>query len=432
MIKTIAELLSQIKEKESELLKDQNIDHTGIIGDMYEGLTAELMQKSIPNNIDIRVVKGQIENSDGKLTNQIDCMIVIGEGKKIPYTDNYSYNIHNVIAVIEVKKNLYTSEMKDSYENLHSVVDRMETENVPLDLNKRKLYSDAYKNILSENIPTEDEYIKLSKEKQYFNHLLRIEAALPVRIVLGYYGLKTEASLRNKFIQMVINNNILNGKVRFSPIYFPDIIIAENNSLLKLKGMPYASPITNDNLWTFFASTNTNPFLIILEFIFTRISYLFNIPSHELFGQDLETESLNPFIKGKIISTGNLEGWEYQYYDFAEKDLRSGFSDWCPETVTKEMYEVFVNLCNVSKIDLNSDEFLEFLKNNSLDKQKFLDDMKNTNLIQLKKDNIQLLYNNLLCVIFEDKYLVADDGSGKFSNWLFKQQNQKMKTRHDA
>ena len=100
MISIVAELLEAFRRKEAELLDKQDITHAPTIGRMYEGLTREVLERSIPTDLDLRVVSGFITNDSGELSKQIDCMLVIGEGEQIPYTDDYKYHISNVIAVI--------------------------------------------------------------------------------------------------------------------------------------------------------------------------------------------------------------------------------------------------------------------------------------------------------------------------------------------
>ena len=118
MIKTFKDLLQDLKEKGiQEIEQYLNIGHNPTIGDMYEGLTKELMEKSIFEGLELSVVSGKIINDDGVLSRQIDCMIVVGDGEKLPYTDSYIYNINNVIAVIEVKKKLFSKELQSAHEN---------------------------------------------------------------------------------------------------------------------------------------------------------------------------------------------------------------------------------------------------------------------------------------------------------------------------
>ncbi|WP_413227377.1 DUF6602 domain-containing protein [Bacillus altitudinis] len=63
-----------------------------------------MLEKSIFENFDLRVVSGQIINKNKDISSQIDCMIVEGEGRQIPNTNDFIYDISQVIAVIEVKK----------------------------------------------------------------------------------------------------------------------------------------------------------------------------------------------------------------------------------------------------------------------------------------------------------------------------------------
>ena len=88
MIKTVSDLLLSLKSREQELLKQYDIvKHPGIIGDMYEGLTKEVLSKSVFEGLNIQIRAGKIKNSKNEFSGEIDCMIVVGEGESIPYTD---------------------------------------------------------------------------------------------------------------------------------------------------------------------------------------------------------------------------------------------------------------------------------------------------------------------------------------------------------
>ena len=87
MINTIYELLSLLKDKGiAEIEPYLSIQHNPTIGDMYEGLTKILTDKAIFKGLDLRVTSGKIKNIYGVLSRQIDCMIVVGDGEKIPFT----------------------------------------------------------------------------------------------------------------------------------------------------------------------------------------------------------------------------------------------------------------------------------------------------------------------------------------------------------
>jgi hypothetical protein len=124
MIKTVSDFLEEFKAKGLAMIRvNEDIDHPGLIGDMYEGLTHAMLKEAVFQNLDLKIVSGKITNTKGQMTKQIDCMLVKGEGRKLPFTDEWVYHYSQVIAVIEVKKNLFSSDLASSYENLKSVLD---------------------------------------------------------------------------------------------------------------------------------------------------------------------------------------------------------------------------------------------------------------------------------------------------------------------
>jgi len=71
MIKTIGNLLESIIELEKAKLSEYGIlKHPGIIGEMYEGLSQEIVAHSLLPVADLRVVKGKIRNSKGDLSSR--------------------------------------------------------------------------------------------------------------------------------------------------------------------------------------------------------------------------------------------------------------------------------------------------------------------------------------------------------------------------
>lgn len=112
MIRTAAEFLRQLRDQELVRLDNYKMDHKPTIGDMYEGLSAELLGRAIPIELGLRLVSGFIIDSDGNISGQIDCMLVSGEGENIPYTSDYKWHIKDIIAVLEVKKRLYAAALR--------------------------------------------------------------------------------------------------------------------------------------------------------------------------------------------------------------------------------------------------------------------------------------------------------------------------------
>jgi hypothetical protein len=199
MIRSLADLLFALISKAGEALDrySSQLSHAGLIGDMYEGLTKEILYRSVFDGLDLRVADGQIRGASGELSKQIDCMIVRGKGDQIPYTTSYVYPVERVLAVVEVKKNLYSDELQQSYENLLSVT--------TLGNNADPPYSgvrSAFWHVCHDDVPQDDPN-RLSRERGLLYYCLAKDQQIPLRFVLGYRGFKTEASLRAHFVQLL-------------------------------------------------------------------------------------------------------------------------------------------------------------------------------------------------------------------------------------
>jgi hypothetical protein len=116
MIRNIAELLDRFLEFERRELDRQKIKHAPTIGSMYENLTKAALERSLPRGLDLSVVSGFAQGADGQLSRQLDCMLVTGKGRSVPRTRAKIYPIDKVLAVVEVKKTLYTSDIAAGHE----------------------------------------------------------------------------------------------------------------------------------------------------------------------------------------------------------------------------------------------------------------------------------------------------------------------------
>jgi hypothetical protein len=300
MITTIADLLNEFRHREMEMLDRQDITHGPTIGSMYEGLTREVLNMALPQQDHLRVVSGFIVNDTGKKSNQIDCMLVKGEGEQIPYTDNFKYNIRDVIAVVEVKKNLYSNDLSEAYNNLLSVKDISVIDSV-----NAKLVDDAYKSIVRSLPPeNEAETKSLPLWKQHIFAALAVDGMSPARIVIGYHGFANEFNFRERFVKYLWSNV---GKKGFSPASLPSLIICNNYSLVKVNGMPYAAAMT-ENMWPLYASYSNNPMILLLEIIWTRLTYGKQVGG-SVFGEDISFEVLKPLILAQYVSTETRSGW---------------------------------------------------------------------------------------------------------------------------
>lgn len=416
IIKNVSELLLEMEKRGiGEIQSFFNIQHGPMIGEMYEGLTKELAEKALFEGLNLKVVSGKITNSAGQLSNQIDCMIVIGEGEKLPFTNEFVYNINNVIMVIEVKKNLFSKELSDGYVNLRSVAETQANNYRKL---KGKAIKSAFSSIVGKPLENYESISNLDYQEQMLYHILLDEELLPIRVLFGYSGFSNEITLRSKFINFLSQHISTkdNPQTGFGPQLFPNLIIAGAYSLIKTNGMPYSAKLMNVEGFCWLASYRRNPILLLLELLWTRLSYQYDLPS-DVFGDELQNESLAPLLT--INAVEGYKGWNYTYFDLSQNrinEIDKEESTWRPTSLSINEYVLLLKLCNggtVTVIDL------EKAVGNADESKNIIDNLSWSNLIYIENDSIKLLANN--CKLLIDPqygYMAADDSDGRLTNWL--------------
>ena len=420
-LKTVSDLMESLRTQGmGELEPFLDIGHNPTIGNMYEGLTKELMGKAIFEHMNLRVTSGKISNADGEYSRQIDCMIVIGDGEKIPYTDDYVYDINNVVMVIEVKKNLYAQELSDAYDNLRSVA------NIQKDCLrdiKAEMTEDAFRTLARKNCPNLEDIKSLPYEEEMMYHSLVVEAMLPIRVVLGYYGFKTEMTLRKKYVEYLASH-MSNTKDKFGMGYgitsLPNLIICGNNAIVKTNGMPYAIKLDGfDDEYCWLASYRRKPMVLLLELLWTRLTYHYNL-STSVFGDELNEEALAPFLMTKVIKD---RGWQYIEIPYDEDDLQrideSMERIWEPTVLDEKEFLLMNMLCNGMELKVGNIGFI-----NDCDEEiRIIKKLKDAYLIYVDDDScIKLLTKFCRCCIVPGYgYVAADDYDGRFSDWIKKQ-----------
>lgn len=432
MIKTVSDFLEELKAKGIELIKKYEIvDHPVLIGDMYEGLTHDLLSRAVFEGLNLKIVSGKIKNSKGKLSGEIDCMLVEGEGEKLPFADKYIYHFTQVIAVIEVKKSLYTSTLGDSYSNLKTVIDvSVEPEK---DGDNYIIHSlrDAWKSMLCMELPRRSELDAYTETQQYIYHTLLMEAYFPLRIVFGYFGFKTEYSLREAFADYLGKQANVQPAKGFGAGSLPSLVICGKNSIIKNNGMPYGMPFMDEEFyWPILVTSRENPIHHLLEIIWTRLSYKFNISS-SIFGDDFSSASVHKYINCKLGKTddGNL-GWIYNYSVFSEKVLSQAKNEkleWTPKFLTQKQFIVIMQLCRHEF--LNHKENFEFIKSiteDGEDSKDFIKSLVETGLVYDRNNEIRLLTDQCQPLILPDgRYCAGENKNGEFFHWLDKYMNDR-------
>ena len=415
MITTVADLLEKIKGEEERLLEKYSIVKNPLmIGNMYEGLTKSLMSKTIFEDMDISVVSGKIRNSQGEFSKQIDCMIVEGRGERLPYSDDHIYDLNQVIAVIEVKKNLFGRDVDSAYQNLKSVAD-LKDGSLEVTLN---LFRDAFESIAKTSLPYVADVKGLPIGKRMLYDYLLIDTALPVRIVFGYDGFKSEFSLRESFASY-LERHVLDCKTKQGngPWRMPNLIICGSFSIVKANGMPYNLKYRLPKGYCpLFASYAKTPFLLALELIWTRLAYKYRIQS-DIFGEDLEMELLHPLISCKPTP----RGWILRYEEYGPESLGRvpEKMKWKPVVLNHVQFGIISQLCEETAMNINDEDFVKYINGQGWTIEEFTDGVVATGLVVVDTHgNLKLRTNVGLAIAPDLSFVAGDDTTGRFSRWL--------------
>ena len=196
-----------------------------------------------------------------------------------------------------------------------------------------RMFKTAWELLTNSELPRREKIDELPEHLQYIYHTLFMEAFLPLRIVFGYFGYKSEFSLRNAFIKL-LEEKVKKGEHEgFGIVSFPSLIICGNNSLMKANGMPNAIPFHDEYFyWSIYLSSNKNPLLNLLELIWTRLSFKFGISSTSIFNDDLTYDMAHRFIDCRFDKNEKILGWSYKYFELSDEDLTSTYKDenWQP------------------------------------------------------------------------------------------------------
>jgi hypothetical protein len=365
-------------------------------------------------------------------------MLVIGEGEVIPFTNNFIYRIENVLAVIEVKKNLYTNELDSAYQNLFSVAS-LQQESLPMN----NLFDDACRVILGTSSDVFLDTTQMSAWKKEVGRALYLDSISPIRIVLGYHGFASEKSFRKAFIEF------LGGKIEqggYGAYHLPNLVVCNRYSILKTNGMPYGAylfesdnelyermgvpgyksdaPVKGD-LWLLCASYPDNPLVLLLELIWTRITYYLEIFVPE-FGNDLQNEILRPLLLAKYVEHNSQLGWFYEYIDLPEKRLSTMplVKEWEPIQIEVPHFIVLSKLTTEENngadgLKIEDSGLLEYFHKESYSFEDTISFLTRNRLISVENGIIKLLTREMKVAALPDgRFVVGDDVSGRLTNWI--------------
>jgi hypothetical protein len=425
MIEKVSDLLQALIKAEAQKIEEQHIQHRVTIGNMYEGLTADIIGKSLFGSLNLQVINNSfIKGKNGVLSKEMDVMVITGEAEQLPYSDQYKVEPEQVIAVIQVKKKLNKQQLADAHENLKDVYDIADWETITPA--QQQIYRDAFRTICQKDLIVDGKIrtnFDNETERQVF-YMLFFEAVMPVRIVMGYEGYTTEHGLRQGFVEYLKDNISTTEKQQggFSPLTFPNLIINQGFSLLKGNSMPYVGPMYKGR-WIFYFSNSQNPLMHLLEMIWTRLSYLYDIPA-DVFGEDLELEGLNTLLIGNPVTTDQMSGWNYDIIETSAQELEKAANErreWEPVKLSFDQHVIVYALIQQDTLPISAIPKL-IKKDNDFDTAGFVQTLFETGL--LLNENGRLRLATVWCRTLytpEEGFFAADDKTGRLSRWLDKQ-----------
>lgn len=432
MIDTVADLIREFVSVEKEILNQLDIKHPTTIGAMYEGLTAEVLNKSIFGSLNLKVVKNSFIIG---CKTEFDVLLVEGDGKKIPYTDRYNYRPEQVVAIIQVKKNLYAKDIAEGYDNLKFLIDYYDDSSPEKYI--RWMFRDSFKQICKKDLISY-KLDDISDNEEGIYHTLWADTILPVRIIWGYNGFSSEYKFRDSFYNYLFDKrstgsgNMIAG---FGPHNFPNLIICGKYAMFKNNAMPFVAPVDSDGWWPFYVSSSHNPAYFFLEMIWTRLSYRYELSS-EIFGEDLTMEPATRFLDCRVQTLSDLKGWEYNSRVISDKELKANKESlqWQPVILDQTQHMIIAELCNRCEINLDIDKDLEkfVIEGNYLSIDIFLEKLIETGLVYIENKKLRLLTDQCQCVILPDGRTVAGENkSGRLTNWVIKEIEKIKKTKID-
>lgn len=326
MITQASELLTLFIDEEKKKINDIPMPHMPTLGSAYEEITKQGIDKEfiIPKFLSLRVVKGFIEISGKMLPQQIDCMLVEGDGRQYGITDQYIYDIDRVLCIFEVKKTLNKSDFSDALDHLGSIrrkfanyfEEKLTSGTFTPDIfHARK----SFAQITGRMAPTHYLGIhQLQKPEAILFYALVQEQHAPVTIVHGYDGYKTESGLRSAFIDIIEERLKIRSQGLGIPS-LPTLVTSNKFCLIKGNGHPYLA-IRDEKSWVAIFSTRHNSARIILEIVWAKIASHFNVKMP--YGLDLDIETIAPLLLAEPREIGDQVGWAYSSLERKEQSLK--------------------------------------------------------------------------------------------------------------
>ena len=191
-----------------------------------------------------------------------------------------------------------------------------------------------------------------------------------------------------------------------------------------MSGHPWATPLHPNGMWSVLGSSSLNALELMLEVIWTKLSYIKSMP--ELFGEDLELEVFSTLVNAKPQrhpTKPDAWGWVYELVETSQEDLSASgeTSDWMPVFLTSSQNVVLIRLCNGEKIRITDNDFVIFIESEGEKVADFVDGLVKTTLVALDGDVLKLTTFECQTMALPDGRLIGgENNTGRLTRWALK------------
>ena len=334
-------------------------------------------------------------------------MLVHGEGQRYGLTSDFIYPIDQVLCIFEVKKTLNKADYADAFDHLRFIRKEF-AKNFELKLKDPTFNPDIsmaskhFSQITGRDAPYFYRDIhSLSKTDAILFYALVQESLAPSSIIHGYGGYSTEYGMRNAFVDILIEKSQLSGE-GFGVPSFPTLVTNNNISIVKANGMPFLA-INKDQQWAALVSMRDNAARIMLEIIWSKISFYFDV--NMPWGNNPKDEILAPLLYAIPVHQYGSTGWKFKYVEMKETQLkkRQFLKDWEPERIDEKLLAVF-HFMLINGGYIHEDDFASIAKDYHMTQNELMRDLINLFLFKQVNNYIRPISSCLFLVVDADGF----------------------------
>ena len=252
-------------------------------------------------------------------------------------------------------------------------------------------------------------------------HELMMARIVPIGIILGYGGFKTEYNLREGIYKFLLSNPNTKG---VGVGGFAQLTTTGQHSIIKLNGQPFNGVVQN-GWWPFLGSARVPSIKLILELIWTRLSEDYGLSG--LWGDDRDIEAISPCISAKAVKKEGVAGWEYQFEEVSAAILTASPPDipWKPVFLNQQQGTILLRLCLGRTESIDDSSLVDYIKEHDQSVEEFVSEMLDTGLVAMRGSEFVLTTEHCQMMTLPDgRTVAAENNTGRLTRWVMEQRSK--------